>query len=383
MKLKLIIACLLASVAMSGQVKKVAILETVDKKGDLDYSVKLMLRSNLSKAITNTSGYEAYDRTDVDAIMGEQDFQRTGLVSDDQIKQLGEMTGADYILVAEAVRAGDSNMFITAKILNVESAKTEKTDNALMGVSAVDIQNGCVKLAESLFGVKISSSNVQRDDDPEQDNASSKNESAGVEDLSDGRGSRYGNLPERRPEYGMPSAVSGCSIGSLIHFDDGTAGIVFYLNPYGEGGLAVSLDETTLEWDNSRKKVDIPGVLNEEDKCSLMCNPGMGALNTDRILAQVSANAPAASWCRGHGKGWYLPSAGEFLQLVMANNYKGKRGPINNAIVNAGGEPFQRSYYWTSNECDKKEAYNFPISGKKADTEKKKSAEGVRAIRMF
>ena len=58
MKLKLIIACLLASVAMSGQVKKVAILETVDKKGDLDYSVKLMLRSNLSKAITNTSGYE-------------------------------------------------------------------------------------------------------------------------------------------------------------------------------------------------------------------------------------------------------------------------------------------------------------------------------------
>ena len=365
MKLKLIIACLLASVAMSGQVKKVAILETVDKKGDLDYSVKLMLRSNLSKAITNTSGYEAYDRTDVDAIMGEQDFQRTGLVSDDQIRQLGEMTGADYILVAEAVRAGDSNMFITAKILNVESAKTEKTDNALMGVSAVDIQNGCVKLAESLFGVKISSSNVQR-----------------VEDLSDGS-SRYGNLPERRPEYGMPSAVSGCSIGSLIHFDDGTAGIVFYLNPYGEGGLAVSLDETTLEWDNSRKKVDISGVLSEKDKCSLMCNPGMGALNTDRILAQVSANAPAAAWCRGHGKGWYLPSAGEFLQLVMANNYKGKRGPINNAIVNAGGEPFQRSYYWTSNECDKKEAYNFPISGKKADTENKKSAEGVRAIRMF
>ncbi|MCM1502869.1 MAG: autotransporter outer membrane beta-barrel domain-containing protein [Bacteroidales bacterium] len=151
MKLKLAIACLLASVAMSGQVKKVAILETVDKKGDLDYAVKLMLRSNLAKAITNTAGYEAYDRTDVDAIMGEQDFQRTGMVSDDQIRRLGEMTGADYILVAEAVLAGESNMFITAKILDVESARTEMTDNALMGVSPSEIQKGCEMLANTLL----------------------------------------------------------------------------------------------------------------------------------------------------------------------------------------------------------------------------------------
>lgn len=82
------------------QVRKIAILEAVDKDGSVSYAIKLMLRSNLAKAIANKPGYEAYDRTDIDAIMGEQNFQRTGMVSDAQIKKLGEMTGAAYILVA-------------------------------------------------------------------------------------------------------------------------------------------------------------------------------------------------------------------------------------------------------------------------------------------
>ena len=139
-------------IQLPAQVKKVAILETVDKEGTISYPIKLMLRANLSKAITNTNGYEAYDRTDMDAIMNEQDFQRTGMVSDDQIKRLGEMTGASYVLVAEAVKVDEQNMFITAKILDVESARTERTDNELMNTSPAEIQNGCASLAAKLFG---------------------------------------------------------------------------------------------------------------------------------------------------------------------------------------------------------------------------------------
>ena len=110
---------LLISGMMSAQdVKRVAILETVDKENKVSYANKLILRANLSKAITNTAGYEAYDRTDIDAIMGEQNFQRTGMVSNEQIKRLGEMTGANYILVAEAVVVDAKTMFITAKLLD-------------------------------------------------------------------------------------------------------------------------------------------------------------------------------------------------------------------------------------------------------------------------
>lgn len=152
MKTKFILFLLLFSTAMFAQeVKRVAILETVDKENKISYANKLILRASLSKAITLTEGYEAYDRTDVDAIMSEQDFQRTGMVSNDQIKRLGEMTGANYILVAEAVQVDYKNMFITAKLLDVETARTIMTDNVMMGTSADEIQEGCKTLSEKLF----------------------------------------------------------------------------------------------------------------------------------------------------------------------------------------------------------------------------------------
>ncbi len=134
-KIHLLAMMLLCSMVAFSQVKKVAILEIVDKENKVAYAQKLMLRSSLAKAITNTSGYEAYDRTDMDAIMSEQDFQRTGMVSNDQIKRLGEMTGAAYILVVEAVEIEadkrskeGTQLFVTAKILDVETGRTERTD---------------------------------------------------------------------------------------------------------------------------------------------------------------------------------------------------------------------------------------------------------------
>ena len=155
MKTKLILfILLLVSGMMSAQVKRVAILETVDRENKVSYANKLILRANLSKAITLTAGYEAYDRTDIDAIMGEQNFQRTGMVSNDQIKKLGEMTGANYILVAEAVVVDARNMFITAKLLDVETARTIMTDNVMMGTTPDDIQKGCAELAKRLFHVE-------------------------------------------------------------------------------------------------------------------------------------------------------------------------------------------------------------------------------------
>ncbi len=153
-KIYLLAVMLLCSIVAFSQVKKVAILEIVDKEGKISYSQKLMLRSSLAKAVTNTAGYEAYDRTDMDAIMGEQDFQRTGMVSDDQIKRLGEMTGASYILVAEAVQADQTSLFVTAKILDVETARTEQTDYTTMSIGSKTILQGCEELAANLLRSK-------------------------------------------------------------------------------------------------------------------------------------------------------------------------------------------------------------------------------------
>ena len=143
---------LLISGMMSAQVKRVAILETVDKEDKVEYAYELLLRRNLSKAITSISGYEAYDRTDIDAIMTEQSFQRTGLVSSDQIKRLGEMTGASYILVAEVAMV-KNQVLIFAKLLDVETARTIMDD--LETTTFDNIQGACEKLAKRMFHEEV------------------------------------------------------------------------------------------------------------------------------------------------------------------------------------------------------------------------------------
>ena len=142
---------IMAVVTFAQETKKVAILEVVDREGKMSYGQKLMLRSNLAKAVTNTAGYEAYDRSDVDAIMSEQDFQRTGMVSEAEIQKLGEMTGVSYILVSEGALAGDGQIYVAVKLLDVETAKVVMTENKLMGESPIEMQNGCEALANKLF----------------------------------------------------------------------------------------------------------------------------------------------------------------------------------------------------------------------------------------
>jgi len=94
------------------QDKRVAILETIDKEGKVPYSIKSFVRSGLAQAIANAPGYKAYDRVNIASIMNEHDFQRTGLVSDKDIKRLGEMVGADYILSTEVVSSEDSHTIL-------------------------------------------------------------------------------------------------------------------------------------------------------------------------------------------------------------------------------------------------------------------------------
>ena len=158
----LVCVMMLAMLTFAQETKKVAILEVVDREGQLSYSQKLVLRSNMARAVSNTTGYEAYDRSDVDMIMSEHEFQRTGLVSDAEIRKLGEMTGVSLILVTEGVLTSDGKIFVTAKILNVETARVELMENLSMGLGSDAIQEGCTTIAKRLFGASASSSAIDK-----------------------------------------------------------------------------------------------------------------------------------------------------------------------------------------------------------------------------
>ena len=151
----LLLSALSLIVCAQTEIKKVAILETVDKMGDVPYGVLLQVRSSLTYAISSNAGYEGYDRVDMAAITGEQNFQRTGMVSDEQIKRLGEMTGAAYVLIAEAALYDDQNIIIAAKILDVETGGVmSSTPPAVAPKDPTKMAEACAKCSQTLVGSK-------------------------------------------------------------------------------------------------------------------------------------------------------------------------------------------------------------------------------------
>ena len=153
----LILAFACLSVFAQTEVKKVAILETVDKMGNVPYGILFQVRSSLTFAISSHAGYEGYDRVDMTAITGEQSFQRTGMVSDEQIKRVGEMTGAAYVLIAEAAQYDDQNIIIAAKILDVETGGVvSSTPPAVESKEPTKMAEACIRISKILVGDKSS-----------------------------------------------------------------------------------------------------------------------------------------------------------------------------------------------------------------------------------
>ena len=148
----LLILMVLCSLSTFAQTRKVAILETVDREGRIPYGVKLIIRSSLAKGVAETKGYEAFERTqDLGKIFDEQNFQKTGNVSDEEIRKIGEMTGVQYVLVAEASQVDPKRIYVTAKILNVETARVEMTDGVMIKNDVKSVQKGTKKLGAGLL----------------------------------------------------------------------------------------------------------------------------------------------------------------------------------------------------------------------------------------
>lgn len=136
--------------------KRVAILEVVDKEGKVTYAVKLQLRSSLIYAISHTEGYEALERVDLPSIMDEHKFQRSGHVSDAEIKEIGRMNSADYVLVAEVASYPGNKIIVTAKLLDVVTARVSASaDPQYASIEIPDeMREACIQTARTLLGKK-------------------------------------------------------------------------------------------------------------------------------------------------------------------------------------------------------------------------------------
>ena len=139
---------------VSAQVKTVAVLDVVCTDGSISNFIKHCIKSNLQTAISKSKGYQAYSRSDIDQIMSEHEFQRTGNVDDEQIKKLGKMTGVNYIMVTTAAAEG-GYVSVDVKILNVESAQIFNAENLVMESDPKVIPGECQALAARMFGLRL------------------------------------------------------------------------------------------------------------------------------------------------------------------------------------------------------------------------------------
>lgn len=160
MKRIVFLFALLYGATLMAQNKAVAVTEVVDKEDKVSYATEIMVRTRLTAAISMKQGYTAYDRVDLQSIMSEQNFQRTGLVDDATIKRLGEMTGASLILIPEVAMSDDGKIYVAVKMLDVTTAQTLMSTGELMGSSSAEVEEGCRALTAKVLGVRSGTSSI-------------------------------------------------------------------------------------------------------------------------------------------------------------------------------------------------------------------------------
>ena len=161
LQMKKLLIILLSALSLTAvaqeEVKRIAILETVDRAGDVNLGVKNLLRQSITFGINRVAGYEGFNRVDMAQITGEHNFQRTGYVSDADIKKLGQMTGAQYVLIAEATTYDDSHILVFANLVDVESGRiTNSSIPKVAGIAPKEMYEDCAEVAQTLLGISIS-----------------------------------------------------------------------------------------------------------------------------------------------------------------------------------------------------------------------------------
>lgn len=367
----LLTLCLLAvTMCAVAQNKKIALLEPREGEGSTEISgmEKAMVRGELRKAIVNHTGYEAFTRADVDQLMKEQDFQRTGLVDDSQVKQLGEMSGADYICIS-TLNKSNTEFYLEAYLINVETGGISNPASQygeLIGGKLSNMLPVCQALAQELLGTYLPI--------VDQPAIHSKDK-------------QTTSVPEpvvQKTHTQEKPVTDKTEIGSLYVFPDGTKGIVFYKDANGHG-LVVSLDESVLQWDSHTKHRSIVNIvaLPDIERVDSYITLGRGLEYSNAIMNENSGYCPAVTWCKQLGEGWYLPCAEELIYLLKeANGASSERGIISQQLLTNGGIPISDKWFWSSTENDDDEAINVRTSGW-SSSEDKDSALPVRAVRMF
>ncbi len=138
-------------------------------------------------------------------------------------------------------------------------------------------------------------------------------------------------------------------IGEIIVNDDGSKGIVFYVNPDEKAYWMVALNDapSTYAWGDL---TDSPLPNNNPEIPFYLLNDNNGLGNTETLQDYQNGNSYAVFQV-DFENGWYLPSTGQLSKLYGVLPF------IEDSIIRAGGSLMRYDAYWTSSECDEGNAW--------------------------
>lgn len=117
--------------------------------GDISTGDADIVSSAALSRLSGNKNYVCYERNNdfINAMYKEQDYQLGGEVPEKEIRKLGAKKGVDYVIVLNVVEKG-SETFMSAKLINIETGKIEKTvtsDRKGYGISVLKpLANNCV-----------------------------------------------------------------------------------------------------------------------------------------------------------------------------------------------------------------------------------------------
>jgi len=111
--------------------------------------VHKVLGGELARTISESDKYSAVDRTDaiLSQLSREQYMQRSGYVSEDQIRDIGKYLGVQYLSIAEISPVAKRSYYLDVRLVDVETAEIIRTVTAGSGLENA---NEMIRVAKKL-----------------------------------------------------------------------------------------------------------------------------------------------------------------------------------------------------------------------------------------
>lgn len=110
-----VVMILVCSLGLTAQTKKTIVVPAFEGSSRKDGEI---LSDLVSSKFADRNLFEVVTRTSIEAIMTEQDFQRSGLTDITKAKELGRLVNADYIIVGR-IAIMENTIIVTLQMIDV------------------------------------------------------------------------------------------------------------------------------------------------------------------------------------------------------------------------------------------------------------------------